>query len=125
MTNNQMAAWLRIGVAMGLQVDELGHPYRQGQAYELDGEQYHQLHDFDPLKNPADAFRVQCHFNLAMECEQDVIVIREGYGPILLIRSIAPMTPENRVTVACEAIFEAAAKLLMRQDQRQSAGAGL
>lgn len=122
MTNSQMAQWLRIGVAMGLPVDELGHPYRQGQSYDLDGEQYHNLHDFDPLKDPGDAFRVQLHFNLALECEQDVIVVREGYGPILLIRSIQPMSPENRVKVACETIFEGACKLLARQDMRQVAG---
>lgn len=122
MTNYQLAMWLRIGVAMGLPVDELGHPYRQGQAYDLDGEQYHHLHDFNPLEDPADAFRVQVHFNLAIESEQDVFVIREGYGQILLIRSTAGLAPEARISAACEAIFTAASKLLARQDELQATG---
>lgn len=122
MNNFQRQAWIRIGAAMGLQVDELGHPYRQGAAYVLEGETYHHLHDFDPLHDPADAFRVQLHFNLSVEAEQDVVVVREGYGPILLVASLDASSPETRVAGACNAVFDAAAKLLARKEIRNESG---
>lgn len=123
MSNNERALWLKIGHEMGLKVDELGHPYREGQVYELEGQPYHQLHDFNPLSDPADAFRVQLHFNLSMETEQDVVIVRDGYGPILLIQTIEDKSPEGRVLAACEAICGAAGRLMARRAAKLSAGA--
>lgn len=124
MTNSQTELWVKIGLDMGMLVDELGHPYRQGQAYELDGEQYRKLHDFNPLRDPGDAFRVQLHFNLSVESEADVVIIRDGYGPILLIRSLDDLSPEGRVLGACAAIFEGAGRVLARKKYAELTGAG-
>lgn len=123
MNNGQLQTWLAIALDMGLQVDEAGHPYRQGAAYVLDGETYHHLHDFNPLHDPADAFRVQLHFGLSLEVEQDVIVVREGFGPIVMCDVVHCKTPEGRVAAGCEAVFHSAGKLLARRELMVRAGA--
>lgn len=123
MTNAELQLLCRIGHEMGLQVDELGHPYREVPRTGLCGMPEIGISDFDPLKDPADAFRVQLAFNLSMETEQDVIVVREGYGPILLIETIDDKSPEGRVLAACEAICGAAGRMMARRAAKLSAGA--
>lgn len=124
LTNAQLQAIQKIAQDMGLNLDELGHPVRQGEHYELDGQPYQRLHDFNPQRDPGDAFRVQLYYNLALEVEQDVIVVREGLGPILMCDVVHIKTPEGRVDAACDAVVRSAAKLLARREFQARAFAG-
>lgn len=114
-THSQLAAMVKVARDMGLGIDELGHPYRiqpEGACV-----------DFDPLNNPADAFRVQVHYNLALEQDNDLVMVRDGKGPILVIEQIYDLTSDGRVRACAEAILHAAAKTIFNRDKRNAAGA--
>lgn len=120
MTNAQLLALQSVARSMGLALDELGHPYREVQMLE-EGEQIWRVVDFDPITNPGDAFRVQVYFNLAVEHEDDMVMVRDGSGPILVIYPIEDKTADGRVKAACEAVLHAAAKLLTRREAKRFA----
>lgn len=119
-TNAQLAAMVAIARDMGLQLDELGHPYREVPMVE-EGEQIWRVVDFDPIKDLADAMRVQVHYGLALEQDPGMVMVRDGAGPILIIMSVDDKTAEGRLKVACEAIVYAAAKVLAKRDMQRGA----
>ena len=121
MTYSQAATLQRIARDMGLQLDELLHPYREVKMIGEDGEQCWRIVDFDPYTDPADAFRVQVHFNLSLESDRDSFIVREADGPLLAIHFIEEKTIEGRVRAACMAICEGAARWLTNNDKRAAA----
>lgn len=123
--NHDLALARKLARAMGYKEDELMHPYREGKPYEGTDGMHLELHDFNPASDPADAMRVQVFFNLSMECDHDVIVVREGHGPLLMIYTIEDTSLEGRVLAACMAVCNAAAIQLSRLEHKNVAGANL
>lgn len=118
MNNHELALARKLGKAMGYKEDELAHPYREGKPWAGEGGQYMELHDFNPARDPADAMRVQVFFNLSMEIDHDVVVVREAHGPLLMIYTVDDVSPEGRVVAACMALCNAAAIQLSRTEQK-------
>lgn len=56
--NGDRLALRLLGQFLGMPEDELGHPYRIGEPYELDGQVLHRIHDWNPLDDDGDAFRL-------------------------------------------------------------------
>lgn len=123
MTSGDYHLWKVIGHDMGLQFDELGHPYRQGNAYVLDGETYHHLHDFDPINDAGDAFRVQVHYGLTVDVRDNVAIVRDGMGPILTLREVRGLGPDALCRAAREAIFHGAGILISRIERKKGSSA--
>lgn len=56
--NGDRLALRLLGHHLGMPEDELGHPYRLGEPYDLDGQTLHRIHDWNPLDDDGDAFRL-------------------------------------------------------------------
>lgn len=123
MTNAELALIQKLAQAMGYSLDELGHPYRLQPATPENGQDGYRCLDFNPMRDAADAMRVQVFFNLNMECEADVIIVREGKGPLLMIYTIDDLSAEGRLLAACVAVCSAAGVSISRLEMRQLAGA--
>lgn len=121
-TPEQMRLMVKVANAMGLPVDELGMPYRHGLTYVLDGETYHKLHDFDPINDPADAFRVQIFFGLEVDIDASTVVIREPMGPLITVLPVVGPGFEGRVQSAAQAVVQAAALVISRKEVKKAAG---
>lgn len=80
MTGEQMAKWRALGEALGMKFDEIGHPYREGEEYELDGTTLHKLYDWNPLDDDGDAFRLQYHYGLSYEVVSYGVFVRNREG---------------------------------------------
>lgn len=119
LTNSQLTALQWIAKAMGYPLDELGHPYREVKTPDVEGVHTRSLFDFDPINDAADAMRVQIHFGLALELEYDVVMVRDGNGPILGISQISDVSPEGKLKASCLALFEAAAKVIARKQMQR------
>lgn len=118
MTNAQLETLRRIARAMGLPLDELGHPYRERPVFDMDNIHVHNsIVDFDPFKDPGDAFRVQVHFNLTVEMQVNAVVVRRGMGELLAMQVFDSQTSglEEVVNQCCGAVVKAAAVYLARE----------
>lgn len=116
--NTELFLCRKLAKAMGYEEDELNHPYRKGSTYELSGEQVQRLYDFNPVRRADDALRVQIFFNLVMSCDSDVIVVRDGQGPLLLIQEVTDLSADGRLAATCLALSHAAAILLVRTQEK-------
>lgn len=121
MTNAQLETLKIIAHAMCLELDELGHPFRRVPRLDVDGERYLGVTDFDPFNDPADAFRVQCHFNLAIDVCKYNVIVRAGMGPLLAIHEIHDETAEGVVAASCYAVCKAAAIKVRREEMARQA----
>jgi len=121
MTNNELTTWRMIGADMGLEFDELGHPFKPGQV--RDGvtlEFYAGAYDWRPLDDDSDCLGLMLHYHLTVTCEREGVMVRESSGPILTMQFYSPSYPHEE-TVR-RAVFESAAKIvrakLARLDQK-------
>lgn len=123
LTNAQLQALQWIAKAMGYKLDELGHPYRHVDTHqEAEGVHTRSIFDFDPYNDPADAMRVQLHFGLSLEIEYDVVMVRDGCGPILGIHQVEDVSPEGKLRASCLALVEAAAKQIAKRERARATG---
>lgn len=112
MTNDELALWRLIGADMGYEFDELGHPYRRGVNYEIDGHPYQRLHDWRPLEDDGDAFRLMMHYGLSLEMCPGVAYVRtRPAGPILHME-FYPEGALDALELARKAFFAGAALIV-------------
>lgn len=125
MTNSMLRILQRVAQAMGLQLDELGYPYREVERRGPDGTVAKGISDFDPFYDAGDAFRVMKFFSLSVEFENGLVMVRDGKGPLLIISGLVaadgPSDEESELRAARLAIVEAASNLLVRRERRASA----
>lgn len=117
MTNEQVAAWRLVGADMGLEFDELGHPYQPGPARDIDGSQYTGCFDWRPLESDADAFRLMIHYGLTYKLTSDFAYAWTEYGKALSGVPLAHF-PGDPAGALRQALFLAAAHLV-RQTLRE------
>ena len=110
MTGNELTTWRMIGADLGLEFDELGHPYQTGPARDIDGGVYDGCYDWRPLENDSDCLGLVLHHKLCVQCEVEGVIVRELRGPILAMAFYE--TEANPAAALRRAVFEAAAKLV-------------
>lgn len=105
MTNTETACFFEMAKAMGMGYDDQGKPL-----YMDNGVPRY----FRPLEDDASAFRVQLHYNLALEVSEYGVCVRET--PSNRIVNFKPFTrggdSEHEVVVSRIAVFYAACKLI-------------
>lgn len=89
MTEPDMLNLRTIARDMNLPFDELGLPYRKGKAYMLQEQEYHRLHDWNPLCSHGDALRVLTHYGLELETAAYGVFVRKGKGQLLTWKEYA------------------------------------
>lgn len=122
MTNAEIELWRLIGEDLGLKFDEMGHPYREGEQYELEGHPYRKLYDWRPLDDDGDAFRLQVHYGFMIEFTEHGVYIRNQGGHVIKWCQFYQLgTDGERSSTVRRAIFNAAAiqiqqRILPRRD---------
>jgi hypothetical protein len=76
MTNEELNAWRLVGADMGLEFDELGHPYKPGMARDqLTLEFYQGAYDWRPLEDDSDCLRLIIHYELKLCCDSASVLV--------------------------------------------------
>ena len=114
MTTEEINAWRMVGADMGLEFDELGHPYKPGLARDQTTLEFYQgAYDWRPLEDDSDCMGLVVRYDLTVIGTQDGVLVRSSNGPIL---THAFYVSENSADAAVRrAVFEAAAKLVRRK----------
>lgn len=114
MTEPDMLNLRTLARDMGMPFDELGMPYRKGKAYMMNDQQYHRLHDWNPLTSHGDALRVLTHYKLELEQSSYGVFVRKGKGPLLTWKE-CPETAdaEYREKIVRKAIVAGAVRAIM------------
>lgn len=78
MTNDELNAWRMVGADMGLEFDELGHPYKPGvPANAAILEFYRGAYDWRPLENDSDCLGLVAHYGLAVVCDAECVRVTD------------------------------------------------
>jgi hypothetical protein len=114
MTNEELNAWRLIGADMGLEFDELGHPYKPGQVRDQTTlEFYSGAYDWRPLEDDGDAFRLMLHYGLSHKVTPEFVYVWKDYGKA--ITGVPLMCMDDLAQALRQAIFQAAAYLVRMQ----------
>lgn len=113
MTNDEIEMWRAIGADIGLKFDELGHPYREGEHYEIEGHPYRHLYDWRPLEDDGDAFRLQVHYGLMINIQKDGVTVHDASSAILAYCFYSDFHTAD--ACARKAVFQGAYKLINKR----------
>lgn len=119
MTNKELEAWRMIGLDIGLEFDELGHPYRRGELYQLGGEELNRIYDWRPLEDDGDAFRLQVHYQISMVCDHGVTLFKCPAGVTRYVTYNQSVHLPLHHQALRRSIFETAA-LIVREKQKNA-----
>ena len=110
MDMEELNAWRMIGADMGLEFDELGHPYQIKPAVDLvdPGEVYGGVFDWRPLESDSDCLGLAIHYGLTVMCQPEYVRVTH---PRLRHLSMIFWGSDRRATVR-RAVFDAAAYLV-------------
>lgn len=111
MTNDELNAWRMIGADIGLQFDELGHPYKLGPARDRVAlEFYSGAYDWRPLECDSDCLGLMLHYRMKVNCELDCVYVyaRNGLAPTIVFYK-SEYTHEATLR---RAVFECAARVV-------------
>lgn len=111
MTYEQLEQWRAVGADMGFEFDELGHPFKRGKRYDIDGEPYQGIHDWRPVEDDGDAFGVMVHYGLTLKMTESWAYVWLKYGQALAAVAFVQVG-NDRHAAARLAIIKAAAYLV-------------
>jgi len=78
MTNEELNAWRMVGADMGLEFDELGHPYKPGTAVDQATLEFYQgAYDWRPLEDDSDCLGLVAHYGLAVLCDAECVRVTD------------------------------------------------
>lgn len=113
MTDGELNAWRMIGADIGLEFDELGHPYRTGPARDVDGSTYDGCFDWRPLENDSDSVGLILHYRMMVVCQLDCVMVRDFEAQILAITFYRSEYCQE--AALRRAVFDAAASLVRQK----------
>lgn len=108
MNMNELTTWRMIGADMGLEFDELGHPYKQATPRAMSVTDIMQsCFDWRPVENDADAFGLMLHYRLTVQFGHGCVMVKHVSGRTLEVL-LYEVTPEKLRL----ALFHSAATLV-------------